>query len=97
MVSVDTFLDDAVRDMRRRMDLLGDCGDRRAIEDAIALLTDYRLSGMDEAGLERLLTTLRAGRSPVALSVLRPSVVAGELAARWTTYADEGAAVTALN
>ena len=95
MVSVDLFLDDVVRDMRRRMELMGDCGDRRAIEDGIALLTDYRLSGMDEDGLARLLASLRSGRSPVALAVLRPSVVASELAARWTTYA-EGVGAPAL-
>lgn len=83
MRNVEAFIDDVVADMRRRLALLGDNGDRRAVEDGIALLTDYRLNGMDEARFERLLTTLRSGRSPVRLAVLKPETVAAELARRW--------------
>jgi hypothetical protein len=80
---VDRFIDDTVADMRRRLALLGDCGDRRAVEDGIALLTDYRLNDMDADGFERLVASLRAGRSPVGLSVLKPQAIAEDLARRW--------------
>jgi hypothetical protein len=86
-VDVDRFMDETARELRGRLALLGDGGERRAIEDGIALLTDYRLSGMDVTLFERLLATLRAGRSPVGLSVLKPEAIAGELARRWTAYA----------
>jgi hypothetical protein len=80
-------MDEVVADFRRRLALLDDGGDRRAIEESIALLTDYRLAGMDGACFERLLETLRAGRSPVALRALKPQAIAGELARRWDAYA----------
>jgi hypothetical protein len=80
-------MDEVVADFRRRLALLDDGGDRRAIEDSIALLTDYRPAGMDAACFEKLLGTLRAGRSPVALRILKPQAIAGELARRWETYA----------
>ncbi len=83
MPNVEAFIDEVVADMRRRLSLLGDSGDRRAVEDGIALLTGYRLSGMDEALFERLLATLRSGRSPVRLAVLKPETIAAELARRW--------------
>jgi len=80
---VERFIDDAVSEMRGRLALLGDCGDRRALEDGISLLTDYRLSGVDGAAFERLLATLRDGRSPVWLAVLRPEALGRELSERW--------------
>jgi len=80
-------MDEVVADYRRRLALLDDGGDRRAIEDSIALLTDYRLAGMDAGCFERLLGTLRAGRSPVAMRVLKPQTIAGDLARRWEAYA----------
>ncbi len=81
--SVDAFIDGVVVDFRRRLALL-DGGDRRAVEDALALLTDYR--GMGEDQLMKLLAALRAGRSPVRLQVLRPEAIGGELAHRWEEY-----------
>ena len=84
--SVDVFIERVVSDFRRRLALLDDDGDRRAIEDAVALLTDYRLSGMDEASFERLIATMRDGRSPVALAVLKPAAIAAELSREWTSY-----------
>lgn len=87
MQNVDSFMDETVSDLRRRLALLDDGGERRAIEDGIALLTDYRLSGMDEQLFERLLASLRAGRSPVGLSVLKPEAIARELSRRWSAYA----------
>jgi hypothetical protein len=83
---VDAFIERVVSDFRRRLALLDDDGDRRAIEDAVALLTDYRLSGMDDASFERLIATMRDGRSPVALSVLKPAAIAAELSRAWTAY-----------
>jgi hypothetical protein len=94
--SVDLFMDEVVADFRQRLALLGDGGDRRAIEDGIALLTDRRLSGMDQTRFEELLSMLRAGRSPLGRGVLRPEMIATELTARWRTYAAE-AATPALN
>ena len=84
--SVDAFIERVVSDFRRRLALLDDDGDRRAIEDAVALLTDYRLSGMDEPAFERLIATMRDGRSPVALAVLKPTAIAAELSREWTAY-----------
>jgi hypothetical protein len=96
MPNVDSFLEEVVTDLRRRLLLLGDGGDRRAIEDAIALLTDYRLGGMDAARFETLLSSLRAGRSPVGVTVLKPEVIAAELARRWQEYG-AGVAVAGRN
>jgi hypothetical protein len=86
MPNVEYFMEEVVADLRQRLALLADCGDRRAIEDGIALLTDYRLSGMDEACFEKLLSTLRSGRSPVGLAVLKPQAIGGELQRRWQAY-----------
>jgi hypothetical protein len=94
--NVDLFMDEVVADFRRRLALLGDGGDRRAIEDGIALLTDLRLSGIDAAQFEELLSTLRAGRTPDGCHLLRPEKIGTELARRWRAWAAE-AAVPALN
>jgi hypothetical protein len=96
MPSVDYFMDEVVADFRRRLALFADSGDRRAIEDGIALLTDYRLSGMDEAHFETLLSHLRSGRSPAGHAVLKPQSLAHELTRRWSAYRQE-AAVPAAN
>jgi hypothetical protein len=97
MPDVQEFMDEAIADFRRRLALLGDCGDRRAVEDGIALLTDYRLAGMDEVTLEALLATLAGGRSPVGLQVLKPQAIGAELAQRWHAYRARGtAALTPL-
>ena len=85
-ISIDAFIDQVVSDFRRRLALLDDDGDRRAIEDAVALLTDYRLSGMDESAFQRLIATMREGRSPVALTVLKPQAIAAELAREYEQY-----------
>ena len=90
MTAIDRFLDEMAADLRQRLALLDDDADRAAMEDRIALLTDYRLGGMDVAAFERLLAALRSGRSPVALRVLRPQAVAQDLALDWARY---GAAV----
>lgn len=97
MSNVDAFMEEAVRDMRRRLALLRDDGDRRAIEDGIALLTDYRLHDMDETLFEKLLATLRGGRSPVGLSVLKPETIAAELTRRWSSFQSftQGGAIAA--
>jgi hypothetical protein len=87
MPNVDAFREEVARDLRRRLALLGDSGDRRALEDGVALLMDARLDGMDARRFEGLLVTLGAGRSPSGLPVLKPQVLARELIARWRTYA----------
>jgi hypothetical protein len=92
MPNVDAFMDELVTDLRGRLRLLGDTGDRRALEETVALLTDYRLSGMDEARFARLLATLRAGRSPVRLTVLTPQTLARALTRSWRQYLDRPAA-----
>ncbi len=96
MSDVELFMDEVVADLRRRVALLGDSGDRRAIEDGIALLTGCRRGGIDEARFETLLSTLRAGRSPAGLAVLKPQTIGGELTRRWQEHLG-GAAVTARN
>jgi hypothetical protein len=94
--NIDLFVDEVVADLKRRVALLGDCGDRRAIEDGVALLTTCRRGGIDEARFEKLLSTLRAGRSPAGLAVLKPSAIGGELTRRWQEHL-AGVAVTARN
>lgn len=95
MPTIDSFMEEVVADYRRRLALLSDSGDRRAIEDGIALLTDHRLAGMDQAQFEKLLSMLLSGRSPVGLAVLKPHVIAGDLARRWQAYQRE--ALAAVN
>ena len=96
MPRVEHFMDEALTGFRRRLPLLPDGGDRRAIEDGIAMLTRCLAAGMDEARFEMLLSTLRAGRSPAGLAVLKPDVVARELARCWQEY-QSGVAVAARN
>jgi len=91
MPIIERFMDEVVADLRCRIALLADNGDRRAIGDGIALLTDHGLTGMDEARIERLLAMLRAGHSPVGLAVLKPERIGAELARRWAIYASEAA------
>ncbi len=95
MPSIVSFMDDVVTDYRRRLALLPDGGDRRAIEDGIALLTDCCLRGMDAFCFEKLLSTLASGRSPAGLAVLKPEPIARDLAQRWRTY-KQGARIPAL-
>ena len=87
MPFVEDFMDEVVAEYRRRLALLGDSGARRAVEDGIALLVGYRLSGMDAAHFEMLLSMLRAGRSPAGLPVLQPEVIGAELTRRWREWA----------
>ena len=96
MPNVESFMDEVVTDYRRRLALLPDGGDRRAVEDGIALLTYYRLSGMDASRFEKLLSTLASGRSPVGLSVLKPEAIARDLARRWDAFAGVRVAAAAL-
>lgn len=88
MSNVERFFEDAVADMRRQLVSSG-AASREAIEDRIALLTDYRLAGIDEAQFQRLLTMLAAGRSPVWLRAIDPCDLAGDLARRWGAYRTE--------
>ena len=96
MPSVENFMDQVVTEFRQRLTLLPDGGDRRAIEDGIALLTRCLQGGIDEARLEMLLSTLRAGRSPAGLAVLKPEAIARELTRRWQEY-QAGVAIAAWN
>jgi hypothetical protein len=82
-----------VSDLRTRISLLNDGGERRALEDGIALLTDYRLAGIDSRRFAQLITLLQAGRSPFT-AVLKPEAVAHELAWRWYAYAGGAASTT---
>lgn len=89
MSTVERFFEDVVADMRRQLAGAGDAAGRVPIEDRIALLTDYRLAGIDEAQFERLLAALSAGRSPVQLRAIDPREVAGDLARRWSAFRAE--------
>ena len=94
MPDVEAFMERVVLESRRRLALLDDDADRGAAEDTVLLLTDYRLQGIDVAGFETLLASLKAGRSPVSLTE-RSESLANELAGRWEAYTREGAAVLA--
>ena len=96
MPGIEVFMDEVVTGFRRRLALLPDGGDRRAIEDGIALLTSCLRDGMDEARFEMLLSMLRAGRSPAGLAVLKPDVIARELTRYWQEY-QAATAATARN
>ncbi|MHB8376715.1 MAG: hypothetical protein ACYDEB_07135 [Dehalococcoidia bacterium] len=85
---IDAFLADAVAEYRAQLALLDDDSDRRGVEDAIALLTDYRLCEIDARRFEALLARMMRGRSPVALLASAPQPIAAELAARWQAYRD---------
>ena len=87
-------MDEVMVDLRRRLALLGNSGDRRAIEDVIALLSGCRSGGMDGPHFESLLSMLRAGRAPAGRTLLKPHAIACELTRRWHEYTAE-AAVTA--
>jgi hypothetical protein len=93
MPRIEDFMDEVVAEYRRRLALLGDSGDRRAVEDGIALLGRCRRSGMDDARFEMLLSILRAGRAPAGQSVLRPEAIGGELSRRWSEFSQTRAAV----
>ena len=41
---------------------------------------------MDESAFQRLIATMREGRSPVALTVLKPQAIAAELAREYEQY-----------
>jgi hypothetical protein len=98
MPNIEDFMDGVMAEFRGRLALLGDSGDRRAIEDGIALLAAYRRSDMDVARFEMLLSTLRSGRCPDGLSVLRPEAIGAELSQRWTAYpTGQGVTAQAVN
>ena len=84
---IDAFFDDAV--VAYRAQLLRD-GAPAGAEDAITLLTDYRLSGIDERGFELLLARLTNGRSPVALLASEPQSIAADLSDRWQAFQQRG-------
>ncbi len=88
MMRIDTFFDDAVAAYRAQV--ASDDG-RAGAEDAITLLTDYRLSGIDERSFELLLARLTQGRSPVALLGSQPQTIAADLADRWQAYQQRSA------
>jgi hypothetical protein len=83
---MDAFLERTASEYRARLALLGDSGERRALEDAVALLADARhwINGVD--GFKALVASLRGRRARV--SVLRPSVLADDLERRWQAYSD---------
>ncbi|MDE3095913.1 MAG: hypothetical protein KGK07_07925 [Chloroflexota bacterium] len=89
---IDAFLADALAAYRAQLALLDDDGDRGALEDAITLLTDYRLCDIDAHAFLALLARMSQGRSPVALLASRPERMAEDLAARWQAYRDAAGA-----
>jgi hypothetical protein len=93
MPDVERFMHETVSDLRNRVALLNDGGERRALEDGISLLTDYRLAGIDERRFVQLVVSLQAGRAPFA-TVLKPEAVGRELAWRWNAYAGGAASIT---
>ena len=93
MPDVEQFMDSVVADLRQRLALLDDDGDRRAIEDGIALLTEERRRSLDAPLFEHLLAGLRAGMTPTGSPVLRPEFIGRELSRRWAEHTIRSAAV----
>ena len=93
MPDVEQFMDSVVADLRHRLALLDDDGDRRAIEDGIALLTEERTRGLNAPLFEHLLAGLRAAMAPAGSPVLRPEFIGRELSRRWAEHTIRAAAV----
>ena len=85
-LSIDTFIAGAVYHYREQLAATYDTGQRRIIEDAIALLTDYRLSDIDEGAFDALLTRMVGGRSPLAMIASDAPAVGLELRGHWQAY-----------
>jgi hypothetical protein len=83
---VAAFVDEVVADYGRRCVLLPDGGDRRALEDAIALLRRSRRRPLDAAAFERMLDALCAGVAPDGHSLLKPRDAGADLLARWAAW-----------
>jgi hypothetical protein len=88
---VETFVGAALAEYRARCAGSGEA-ERALIEDAIALLTDYRLCGIDAAGFEAMLARMQRGRAPVATLASPPEAVAAELARSWRAHRTPAAA-----
>lgn len=76
----------ALAGYRARLAQSDDGGERSRTEDAIALLTDYRISGLDAAEFEAVLSRMGNGRAPVALLASSPQAVAADVARRWRRF-----------
>lgn len=85
-LGIDAFIARAVDHYLLQLDTTSDTAERRIIEDAIALLTDYRLSDIDEGAFDALLTRMIAGRSPVAMVASDAPTVGMELRGHWQAY-----------
>jgi hypothetical protein len=88
---IDAFLADAVADYRAQLASADNAHRSGVAEDAITLLTDYRLCDVDERGFELLLARMTHGRSPVALLAARPQAIAADLQDRWQAYQQRNA------
>lgn len=85
-LTIDAFIAAAVQHYRAQLAASDDLAERRLIEDAIALLTDYRLADIDERAFDALLARMMSGRSPVALVASEAPAVGMELLGHWQAY-----------
>ena len=85
-LSIDAFIARTVDHYLTQLVVTDDANERRLIEDAIALLTDYRLSDIDEGAFDALLTRMVAGRSPLAMLSADAPAVGLELRGHWQAY-----------
>ena len=84
--TIDAFIAAAVQHYRAQLAASDDMNERRLIEDAIALLTDYRLADIDERAFDALLARMMSGRSPVSLVASAAPAVGMELLGHWQAY-----------
>jgi len=87
---VSEFVDGVVAEYGQRLPLLCDGGDRRAVEDGMALLRGVRTARMDVRAFEVLLGTLCCDRAPDGVTLLKPRAIGHELARRWDAYRAQG-------
>lgn len=64
---------------------------RRALDDRIRFLTDYRLWGADASALERVIEALRRGDDGGRLLIETPATFGRDLARRWQAFVGEEA------
>lgn len=80
--TVDAFIERVMQDLLTSLPN-GGADTRAALEDAVLLLSDYRLCDMDGPALERLIASLRQGRAPVRIDAASARRIGDELARRW--------------
>ena len=84
--TIDAFIAAAVRHYRAELAASDDAAERRLIEDAIALLIDYRLADVDERAFDALSARMGSGRVPVAVAASDALAAGMERFGHWQAY-----------